>query len=31
MREELLDQVAAPIRDAAATCFTPDGTEKNGI
>ena len=28
MREDLLDQVALPIRDAAATCFTPDSGEK---
>ena len=28
MREGLLDQVAVPTRDAAATCFTPDSGEK---
>ena len=28
MRSELLDQVAAPLRDAAAACFQPDGTER---
>ena len=28
MRSELLDQVTAPIRDAAAACFQPDGTER---